>query len=235
VAAHNPEFVQADTTNRALRSPLPLGALLATALLTGCGSSTNNVTTKSPTEILQASKTAIQNAQSVTIKSNSALERLTFTSDLRLTRKGGQGTITLLGIRTEAIRVDDTVYVKGSPALYRRLEIKPPPAGTWIKAPDNGKLAQTAAFTNLAAQATRIISSSGNVAKGATTTIEGQPAIELKTEGKLYKGRLYIKTSGEPYPLKLEKRGRETSHTTFTDWNNTAAPAAPANTTTISR
>ena len=59
--------------------------------------------------------------------------------------------------------------------------------------------------------------------------------IELKTEGKLYKGRLYIKTTGEPYPLRLEKTGRETSHATFTNWNQTPAPTAPTNTTTISR
>ena len=211
-----------------------LSALLAAALLAGCGSSNNGIASKSPQEILQASKTAIQKASSVTIASKSAQGRLTFASDLKLNRQGGQGTLSLLGLRVELIKTGQTIYVKGSPAFYERLQVKPPPPGTWLAAPASGKLEQIAGFTDLAGEATRIISTSGKITKGQTTTIEGQPVIELKTEGKLYKGRLYIKTTGEPYPLKLEKTGRETSHSTLTNWNNTPPPTPPAKTTTIS-
>lgn len=231
---HTPEPAQAATTSRARHVIfLALAALVTAGLLADCGSSDNGITSKSPQEILQASKAAVQKASSVTIQSKSAQGRLTLTSDLKLTREGGQGTISLLGLQIEVIKTGATVYAKGSPALYQRLEIKAPPAGTWIKAPASGKLAQLAAFTDLAGETSRAISTSGNITKGQTTTIEGQPAIELKTEGKLYKGRLYIKTTSEPYPLKLEKTGRETSHTTLTNWNNTPAPTAPANTTTV--
>jgi hypothetical protein len=231
----HPEHAPAAKVRRARNAAsLAIAALLAAGVLAGCGSSDNGITSKTPQEILQASKTAVQKAGSVTIHSNSAQGPLKLTSDLKLTRESGQGTISLLSLRTEVIKIGGTVYFKGSPALYRRLEIKPPPAGTWIKAPATGNVAPLAALTNLAGEATRIISTSGKITKGATTTIEGQPALELKTEGKLYKGRLYIKTTGEPYPLKLEKTGRETSHTTFTNWNNTPPPTAPTNTTTMS-
>ncbi len=76
-----------------------------------------------------------------------------------------------------------------------------------------------------------MLSTSGNITKGASTTLAGQPVIELKTEGKLYKGRLYVKTTGEPYPVRLEKHGRETSLITFSAWNDTAPPVAPTKTT----
>jgi hypothetical protein len=54
-----------------------------------------------------------------------------------------------------------------------------------------------------------------------------------ETEGKLYKGRLYIKTTGQPYPMKLEKTGRETGHAAFTRSNRIPAPTSPASTVTI--
>jgi hypothetical protein len=236
---HNPKPAQAANTSRTPRSTHALATLstvaLLAGLLAGCGSSDNGVASKEPKEILQASEKAIGNASSVTINGQSAQGPLKLTLNLKLNRQGGQGAINLLGLQIEVIKTGQTVYVKGSPALYQRLEIKAPPAGTWIKAPASGKLSQLAAFTDLGGEASRIISTSGKIAKGATTTIEGQPAIELRTEGKLYKGRLYIKTTGEPYPLKLEKTGRETSHTTLTNWNNTPPPTPPTNTTTINK
>ncbi len=73
---------------------------------------------------------------------------------------------------------------------------------------------------------------SGDVNKGTTRQVDGQSALELKTTGKLYTGRLYVSATGQPYPVRLEKHGRETAQFTFTDWNATPAPTAP--TTTVS-
>ena len=230
----------AATTGRTPRSTrahaaLTATALLAAGLLSGCGSSDNGVASKEPKEILQASESAIGKASSATINSKSIVGPLALSADVKLTRSGGQGTINLVGIQFEVIRIGETVYLKGSPTFYQRLEVKPPPPGAWLKGSASGKLRELAAFTDLTGQATRIISTSGTITKGASTTVEGQSAIELKTEGKLYKGRLYIKTSGEPYPIKLEKSGREDSHTTFTNWNNTPPPTPPATTTPITK
>ncbi len=215
---------------------LSVAGMLAAGLLSGCGSSGNDVASKEPKEILQASEAAIAKATSATINSKSSVGPLTLTADLKLTRSGGgQGAISLVGLQFEVVRVGDSVYLKGNPAFYRRLGVKPPPAGTWLKGSASGRLRETAAFTDLTTQATRILSTNGTITKGATTTVEGEPAIELKTEGKLYKGRLYVKTSGEPYPLKLEKSGRETSTTTFTNWNSTPPPTAPAATIPVAK
>ena len=126
------------------------------------------------------------------------------------------------------ICLDADVYVKGSPALFRKLGItKTIPPATWVKLPATGGLNS---LTKLAAETARILTTRGKVTKGGTTAVEGEPALELKTEGQLYKGRLYIKTTGEPYPLKVEKHGRETATYTFTKWNATTAPTRPTKT-----
>jgi hypothetical protein len=217
---------------RAIRPAAAILLALA-ALMSGCGSSDNGVASKEPKEILAASKSAVAKASSVTISSKSAQGSVTFNLELRLTRNGGQGKVTLLALTFEVIRIGETLYLKGGPVFYKRLGItQSVPAGSWLQAPAR-RLPQLAAFTNLSGEATRIVSTSGRVTKGQKTTIEGQPVIELKTEGKLYKGRLFIKTTGEPYPVKLERTGRETGHTTFTGWDNTPPPTAPTNTTTL--
>ncbi len=212
---------------------LGLAALLA---LSGCGSSDNGVASKSGKEILAASKAAAKNASSVTITSKAAQGRLAISSmKLKLTEHGGQGDTTVPGRSFQVIRTGNAIYLKGGPELYEQLGItQSVPQGTWLKGTASGQLDQLAAFIDLAREAASIITPSGKITKGATTTIAGQPAIELKTEGKLYKGRLYIKTTGEPYPLKLEKTGEETGLSTFTDWERTPAPTAPTNVTTVS-
>ncbi len=54
--------------------------------------------------------------------------------------------------------------------------------------------------------------------------------IELKPSGRLYTASLYIATTGQPYPLKLEKRGRLTATATFSAWNDAVTVTPPANT-----
>ena len=218
--------------------------ILASGLLAlgapGCGGSTdspadssadNGITQDSPQEILNAAKEAASKANSVTIQGTSSLslrQLIKTTVDLKLTRTGGQGTIELIGIKFQVIGSKDAIYVKGSEQLYRRLHMrKPRSPDTWLKLSASSELA---AYTDLAGETNRVISTGGDTTKGATTTVEGQPVIELKTEGKLYNGRLYIKTTGEPYPVKLEKHGRENATFTFTKWNGTPPAATPTNT-----
>ena len=207
----------------------------------GCGgteSSTKNptarasgdgITQDTASEILTAAKNAAAKAESGTIRGNSKQRGVTqLKTDLQLTNDGGQGTMSLLGMKFEVIRAAEDLYVKGQQRLYTRLGIKKTvPPDTWVKLPARNGLR---AFTELGGEAARIIASSGQVTKGTTMILEGQPAIELRTQGKLYKGRLYVKATGEPYPIKIEKHGRETATFTFTGWNNTAAPTAPTKT-----
>ena len=213
-----------------------LALLAVVGCLAGCGgtnteSGDNGVTKDTAQEALTATMEAAAKADSVTIKGESSLlHGPTLKIDLALTKQGGHGTINLLGSEYEMIRTGADTYVKGPPAVYRRLRItKTIPGGTWVKLPATS---QAGAVLGLASETARVLSTSGKVSKGNTTTIAGEPALELNTEGKLYKGTLYIKTTGEPYPVKLEKHGRETGAYTFTNWNNTPPPTTPTKTTT---
>lgn len=211
-----------------------LGVLAAVGALAGCGSSSdsksdsNGVASEGPQQILAAAKSAAAKADSVTVNGTSSLSKLVKTAVvLELTQTGGQGTVELIKIKLHLIRTGDAIYVKGSDELYERLGIKPPASPeTWVKLPANSALAP---YADLAGETTRLLSTKGTVTKGAATTVEGQPAIELKTEGKLYRGQLFVKTTGEPLPIKLEKAGRETGAFTFSKWNTTPAPVAPTN------
>jgi hypothetical protein len=214
-----------------------LALAIALAGLAGCGSSADNgVASKNASEILAAAKAAAQSATAVHVESLAAQGALTLKQNLDLARDGGHAHITGLGVDFEVIRIANTLYLKGNPALYQRLGITPArvPKGAWIKTPANSRqFAQLGAFTDLKSEVDRLISSTGPITKGATTTTNGQKTIELKNSGKLYTGALYIATTGNPYPIQTSKTGRETGHTTLTNWNQPVSLSAPSKTISI--
>jgi hypothetical protein len=213
--------------------------LLLAATLASCGDSTNNgVASKNATEILAAARNAVTSARSVHVGSQAAQGPLTLKQNLDLARDGGHAHISGLGIDFEIIRTGNTLYLKGSPAFYQRLGITPTrvPEGAWIKTPtNNSQFGQLAAFTDLKSEVNRLISSAGPITKGATTTTNGQKAIELKNSGKLYTGAIYIATTGNPFPIQITKTGRETGHTTLTNWNQAVTLTVPTNAIDISQ
>ena len=68
----------------------------------------------------------------------------------------------------------------------------------WLKGPASGVLGQVGSFTDMDRELPLILGSRGALTKGPTTTIQGQPAIELKEAAKLYTGTLYVATTGRP-------------------------------------
>jgi hypothetical protein len=210
-----------------LALPLALAAALA-----GCGgSSGNGVASKSASDILAASKAAAQSATSVHVVGKNSQGALSLKLNLDMASNGGRGQVSLLGLNFELIRVGNTLYAKGNPAFYKRLGVAAHvPQGTWLKASANGgKLAQLAAFTDLSGELGRLLSSTGPITKGASATVNGQQAIELKESAKLFSGSLYIATTGKPYPIEIVKRGRESGQTAFSHWNEPVSLSAPAN------
>ncbi len=220
------------------RGGLWVAVLLAVALsaaLAGCGSSDNGVASKSGKEILAASKAAAVGADSVHVLAKSAQGRLTLAINLALGRNGGRGRVSLFGLDYEVIRIGDTAYVKGSPAFYKRLgailgKTLRVPAGTWLEgSATKGPLSQPVAFTDRPSELDRLLSTPGSVTKGASTTINGQKVIELKEATKVYKGVLYVATTGKPYPVLLVKSGgREKGRTTFSGWDEEVSLSAPS-------
>jgi hypothetical protein len=221
-------------------APLALLAVALAAALTGCGgSSGNGVASKSPSDILAAAKAAAVSATSVHVSAKNSQGPLSLTLNLDLASNGGRGQISLLGATYEVIRIGNTLYAKGNPAFYKRLSAITGlhlPQGVWLKAPANGgRLAQLASFTDLSSELNLLLRSTGPIIKGATTTVNGQKAIELKETAKLFSGSLYIATTGKPYPIELLKHGRESGQTTFSGWNQPVSLTAPPNATALSR
>jgi hypothetical protein len=216
-----------------------VAVLVALAGFTGCGgSSGDGVASKSGAQILAASTAAAEHASSVHIVGESAQGRLKVALALELSREGGHSKVSLLGIPFEVIRADSALYVKGDRVFYRRLGLEPVriPVGTWIKA--SGATAQSSQLASLATlrrETRQLLQATGSVTKGASSTVEGQPVIELKTSGRLYTGAIYVATTGQPYPVKLERHGRETSHMTFTHWNDPVALSAPTKAIEVSK
>jgi hypothetical protein len=223
----------ASTAKRAAHASSLALLLTTSCLLAGCGgSSGNGIASKSAAEILAVSRAAAAAASSVHVSSSISQGPLTFTYDAELTSNGGRAQISLLGTSYEVIRIADTLYLKGSKSFYQQLgqaaaKVRP---GTWIQTTTgNVQLIQLAELANLKDEITRLLGTT-QATKGAATTINGQPAIELKQAAKLYTGTTYIATSGKPYPINITKHGRENGHTTLTNWNQPATLKAPTNT-----
>jgi hypothetical protein len=211
-----------------------MALVLAAALIAGCGagsSSGNGVASKSPSEILAATKTAAAGASSVHVAGalSSGGTPLTLDMDL-VSGRGGRGQISENGLSFELIVVGDTVYIKGSPAFYSHFGGAAAAQlfqGKWLQAPvSSGELASLASLTNLSRLLDQALASHDTLAKGATTTIAGQPVVELR--GATNTGSLYIATTGQPYPIEVVKRGSETGHVSFTRWNDPVSLTAPS-------
>jgi hypothetical protein len=217
-------------------APSAIPAIALTVLLTGCGgSSSNGVASKSAGEILAVSRSAAAGARSVRVASRSAQGRLESTLDLERASDGARAKASVLGLDFEVIRVDDKLYVTGNTAFKKRLAATTGihiPSGVWVKATmGNAKLAPLVAYTT--PTEVDVLLSTGSPSKGATTTVNGQPVIELKETGKLYSGVLYVATTGKPYPVKRTRHGRETGETTFTGWNQPVTLTPPTNAVAI--
>ncbi len=219
----------------ALAAPAAIVLCLLAIILASCGgSNANDIASKSPEQILASARQAALRASSVHIVNNAAQGRLRFASDQELDQSGGRARVKLAGLSFEVTRTGNTLYLTGNPAFARRLEhtigIHLTP-GTWLKAAaNNPQLAQLAYLTELDKQLTVQLTVPRPLAKGPASTLDGQPAITLNHKAKLYNGTLYIATTGNPYPIKQTKQGRETGQTTYTNWNQPITIAAPANT-----
>ena len=100
------------------------------ALVAACGSS-SDTSSKSAAAILEASRTAARDASAVRVtsqvfgprvgpKTNSSRAAIA-TLELQLSGGDGRANVAFLGSETKAIRIGQTLYVKGSPQFYRRL------------------------------------------------------------------------------------------------------------------
>src|SRR5207302_7011194 len=114
-----------------------------------------------------------------------------------------------------------TVYIKGSPAFYRRIGGAAAAQlfqGKWLKAPASaGEFASITSLTDLRKLLDTTLTSHGKLTKGATTTVNGQQAITVTDSEK--GGVLYVATNGKPFPVQISKSGANGGRIVFDRWN----------------
>ncbi len=195
-----------------LRAALVVAIALA-GLLGGCGgSSGNGVASKSPAEILAATKSAADGASSVHIAGSLSSGGSPITLDMYLASgTGGRGKLAENGLSFELIVVDNSIYIKGSPAFYSHFGGSAATQlfrGKWLKAPaSSGELASLASLTDLSKLIDQALANTSTLVKGAATTVGGQAVVELTDAAK--DGSIYVATTGKPFPVELVKRGSE--------------------------
>jgi hypothetical protein len=218
-----------------------LGLVLGGAMLAGCGSSSSSgstIASKTPAQIVAAAKSAADAAASVHIAGSVVSEGKPLTVDMRLLAgKGGRGRITLEGLSIDLVRVSGAVYINGSQAFYRR--VAGPAAaqllqGKWLKAPENsGNFASLASLTDLGKLIDTTLGSHGTLARGGTSTVDGQKAVAINDVSQ--GGTLYVATTGSPYPIEIAKRGGGGGRIVFDHWNQPVTLTAPANAININQ
>jgi hypothetical protein len=220
---------------------LALLLILLAAAIAGCGSSSsgdNGLASKSPTEIVEAAKTAAAGAASVHVAGSIVSEGKPITLDMELVAgKGGKGRITLEGVSIDLIQVDKAVYINASAAFYRHIGGSAAAQllqGKWLKAPENSKeFSSLAQLTDLGKLINGTLAAHGALTKAPERTIEGQKAVGVTDSSK--GGTLYVAATGTAYPLELVKTGASGGRIVFNRWNQPVSLAPPPNPISVSQ
>jgi hypothetical protein len=214
--------------------------LLAVAALTGCGggATTNGVATKPATEVVASAKAAADAANSVHVSGSlvSNGSPITLNLDL-LAGKGGRGQVSEDGLSLELIHVGETVYIKGSPAFYKRVGGAAAAQllqGRWLKAPATvGSFASLASLTDLRRLVDMALAINGTPTLAGKATVAGQKTIGVTDAAKT--GTLYVATTGPPYPIAVTQNGPSSGRIVLERWNEPVSLAAPANALDITK
>lgn len=180
------------------------------------------------------------------VLASSATGPLTSVLNMQYSPEGAEGHVSLIGLSFGLVRIGETIYVNGNTRFYRQLgqslggsagaALAKLPPGTYVKASaKGGPLSQLGAIADKKSELGLVLSRGTPVSKGSETTVAGQKTIELKQIAKLYTGSLFIATTGKPYPIQERKTGRETGHTSFTNWDKPVTITPPAHSIEISQ
>lgn len=147
-----------------------------------------------------------------------------------VSRKGGQGRIVLGGLAIRLVNVDNSMYIKGSPAFYARLAGASAArrlGGRWLKGSAHGEaLGTLAALTSLPAFMRRTLSAHGSLTRAPNAELAGQTAIAVRDSS--LGGTLYVASKGTPYPLAIVERGARHGTLVFNKWNQPVSLEPPA-------
>lgn len=210
-----------------------LATLLAAALLVaGCGGSStksNGEAAKSPQQVVSDAQTAATSASAVHVAGSIVDNGTPISLDMRIVKgKGGEGSLTLSGMRVDIVRLGNRLYFRGSDAFLRKYAgtVAPLFHGRWFAASaTTGEFAAFMPLTDTAQLFKGVSGSHGTLKNEGETTYEGQKAVAIRDTTK--GGTLYVAATGSPYPLALVGSSKQPGTITFTDWNKTSAISAP--------
>ena len=210
------------------------GLLLVAAALAACGSSgsSNNIATKPAAEILAATKLAAEGAKAVHVSGSIDNGGRPVGLDVNLLAgSGARGRLSENGLSFELIQTGGSVYIKGSPAFYRRVGGAAAAQllqGRWLKIPASSLgFASLSKLTDLRRLVDAALSTPGGVAKKGTATVNGKPAVVLTSPSK--GGALFVATTGRPYPIQITKQGPNGGSISFDRWDQQVALTVPTN------
>jgi len=209
---------------------------LTVALLAGCGSSSsgNEIASKTAEQIVAMSRTAAEGAATVHVSGSVAGAGGPLSLDLQLVAgKGGQGYIAVDGLDFKLIQIGHFAYIKGNPALYRKLgaplvgELR----GGWLKVKTKGALAAFAGLTNLDSLVDMTLTSHGTLARKGTSTLDGHEVVAI--DDLAMGGTLYVAAQGSPYPIEVRTPGGGTIR--FDHWNQPVTLTAPTDVVNVNQ
>jgi hypothetical protein len=188
----------------------------------------NGIAKKPAKEILAAARRALAKATSVHLSGSRIEKGDTVRIDMRIGQTGAKGTMTA-PVKGTMIPVQ-LLYV-GSKSFMRSKRLWKATGGStmaeligdrWVLMPA-GK-GGPPEVSNLKAMAASI-KSAGPVSLGRKTTIDGQPAIGVKTKDSTF----YVAMTGTPYLLRVTPlKGDKKKFDSLTDYNAPLTVAAPA-------
>jgi hypothetical protein len=216
---------------------LALIALAVAACGSSGGGSSNGVASKSPDQIVADATSAVASANSVHVSGKVLSSGQNVTLDLSLVNgKGGKGSMSQNGLGFQIVAVGPEVYINGSSAFWSKFAGSTAAgllSGKWLKAPATGQLSSLATLTDVSKLFNQLLSSHGTLAKGKSTTVQGQQVIPVNdtTNG----GTLYVATTGKAYPIEISKSGSEGGKLVFDHFNQPVSLTPPANAIDISQ
>ena len=222
-------------------------ALLLAAVLAGCGSSgagsgggtTNGEAAKPAATVLSDAVHAAKQASSFHVSGHVVSGKTPVTLDLTLVRgKGAKGSLTENGLGFDLVRVGDKLYVHGSDAFWRHY-IGSAAAillhGRWIEgSATHGRLAQLQPLTSPDKLFALVESSHGKLVNAGATTYDGRQVDEIRnvSDGS----KLYVSTTGTPYPVALVGGGAHAAdQLRFDRWNAQVSLTPPAHAIDVSQ
>jgi hypothetical protein len=201
-------------------------AILAAA----CGSSSNDVTSKTPAQVLAAVVSATSAATSYQITGTGNFVDGVRSLDFKVARSNLNGSFVLAGSTVDVMQIAGNVFIK-APAAYYLYEGETAARAAildnaWVEATAGSKVAND--FSSLSGffDISSDLSSAGTVTSGGTGNVDGQSVVILKVADGT---SVDIATSGPAYPVQVSTTGSSAAMYNLSDWNGIAGFTPPPN------